>query len=46
MFNILVIYNGIQMRRDYAESLEQAQRNTHYQAGDSLVPRIVFGTET
>jgi len=42
----LVTYNGIQMRRDYAESLEQAQRNSQYRVKDSLVPRIRFGTET
>ena len=42
----LVIYNGLQMRRDYAESLQEAQRNTHYQLGDSIVPRIIFGAET
>jgi hypothetical protein len=42
----LVIYNGIQMRRDYAESLEQAQRTIYYRAEDSLVPRIRFGNET
>lgn len=42
----LVSYNGIQMRRDYAESLQEAQRNTHYRVGDSLVPRIHFGQET
>jgi hypothetical protein len=41
-----VTYNGIQMRRDYAESLQQAQVNTHYRTNGSLVPRIRFGDET
>ena len=41
-----VLYNGIQMRRDYAESLEQAQRTIYYRTKDSLVPRIRFGDET
>src|SRR5262245_6379959 len=42
----LVTYNGIQMRRDYAESLEQAQRAVFYRASGSLAPRIHFGQET
>jgi len=42
----IVTYNGIEMRRDDAESLEEAQRNTHYRSGESLVRRIAFGTET
>src|SRR5580765_1202124 len=41
-----VTYNGIQMRRDYAESLAQAQRTIYYRSGDSLVLRIRFGDET
>ena len=44
--NDLVIYNGISMRRDYAESLETAQRQSHYQVKERLVPRIHFGNET
>ena len=42
----LVTYNGIEMRRDYAESLEAAQRTTHYQVAERIVPRIHFGDET
>ena len=42
----IVTYNGVHMRRDYAESLEQAQRAVYYRAGGSLVPRIRFGSET
>jgi hypothetical protein len=42
----LVTYNGVQMRRDYAESLEQAQRTIFYHVGGSVVPRIRFGQET
>lgn len=42
----IVTYNGIQMRRDYAESLEQAQRAVSYRVKGSLVPRIHFGQET
>jgi hypothetical protein len=42
----LITYNGIQMRRDYAESLEEAQRLTWYVSGGASAPRIVFGTET
>lgn len=41
-----VIYNGIEMRRDYAESLEQAQRTIYYRTDNSLVLRIRFGNET
>ena len=41
-----VTYNGVQMRRDYAESLQQAQRAVFYRTGGSLVPRIRFGEET
>jgi H2-forming N5,N10-methylenetetrahydromethanopterin dehydrogenase-like enzyme len=41
----VVIYNGIEMRRDYAESLESAQRCTHYSAGGKSTPRIRFGDE-
>lgn len=42
----LVIHNGVQMRRDYAESLIAAQRLTHYSADGVLAPRIVYGFET
>jgi hypothetical protein len=42
----LIAYNGIQMRRDYAESLEEAQRLTWYVSDEASAPRIVFGTET
>jgi hypothetical protein len=42
----LVTYNGIRMRRDYAESLEQAQRAAYYRTEGSLVPRTHFGAET
>ena len=42
----LVTYNGISMRRDYAESLQAAQRQTHYRVAERLVPRIHFGDET
>ena len=42
----IVIYNGIEMRRDYAESLEEAQTLTHYQSEDGLRLRIRFGEET
>jgi len=42
----IVTYNGIEMRRDYAESLQEAQRNTHYRGDGTLVARISFGTET
>ena len=41
-----VTYNGVQMRRDYAESLEEAQRTIYYRSDDSLVLRIRFGDET
>jgi hypothetical protein len=41
----LVSYNGIEMRRDYAESLEAAQSATHYRVTPELVPRIAFGQE-
>jgi hypothetical protein len=41
-----VIYNGISMRRDYAESLEAAQQARHYKVDDRLVARIQFGAET
>jgi hypothetical protein len=42
----LVTYNGVQMRRGYAESLDAAQRLTHYAAGGNSTPRILFGRET
>jgi hypothetical protein len=42
----LIPYNGIMMRRDYAESLEAAQRAKFYRLGERMVPRIQFGTET
>jgi hypothetical protein len=42
----IVTYNGIEMRRDYAESLEEAQLNTHYRTGERLARRVVFGTES
>ena len=42
----LVTYNGISMRRDYAESLQTAQQQTHYRVSERLVPRIHFGQET
>jgi hypothetical protein len=42
----LIAYNGIEMRRDYAESLEATQRHTHYRVADGVVPRIRFGDET
>jgi hypothetical protein len=42
----LVTYNGIQMRRDYADSLEAAQRLTCYANGGRSTPRIAFGRET
>ena len=41
-----VIYNGIEMRRDYAESLQAAQQNTCYRGYGTLIARIAFGTET
>ena len=41
----MVNHNGIQMRRDYAESLQEAQRQTHYRVSDQDVPRIHFGDE-
>src|SRR6266566_9669647 len=42
----LINYNGISMRRYYAESLQMAQRRTSYRVGDRIVPRISFGGET
>jgi hypothetical protein len=42
----LVTYNGIRMRRDYALSLEEAQRLTWYVAGEVSAARIPFGDET
>ena len=44
--NDLITYNGIQMRRDYAASLEQAQQLKRYVQGNMSVPRIPFGAET
>lgn len=42
----LVAYNGIEMRRDYAESLQASQHNTHYRGENVLLRRIAFGTES
>ncbi len=41
----LVKYNGVEMRRDYAESLQSAQQRTWYVAGAVSAPRIPFGAE-
>jgi hypothetical protein len=40
----LVIYNGVSMRRDYAESLKSAQRLAFYRVGGRDIAR--FGDET
>jgi hypothetical protein len=42
----LVTYNGIQMRRDDAQSLEDAQHLTVYVAGETSAARLPFRTET
>jgi hypothetical protein len=42
----LVIYNGISMRRDYAESLESEQRLGSYRVGGRDIARLRFGEET
>jgi hypothetical protein len=42
----LVNYNGVSMRRDYAESLKVAQRKTKYRVDDRVIQRINFGGET
>ena len=42
----LVSYNGIPMRRDYAESLEAAQGLTRYASRGISASRIRFGSET
>lgn len=42
----IVTYNGIEMRRDYAESLQIAQLRTWYVSENHAAPRIPFGSET
>ena len=42
----LVMYNGVSMRRDYAESLESAQRLAIYRVGGRNIARLRFGEET
>jgi hypothetical protein len=42
----LVIYNGVSMRRDYAESLESAQRLAFYRVSGRDIARLRFGDET
>lgn len=42
----IIIYNGISMRRDYAESLEEAQRLPSYRVYGRSFTRIIFGKET
>jgi hypothetical protein len=42
----LVSYNGIQMRRDYAEFLQEAQNRTRYESQSGSAERIPFGNET
>jgi hypothetical protein len=42
----VVTYNDILMRRDYAESLEEAQRLTWYVSDTASAHRIAFGAET
>jgi hypothetical protein len=42
----LVIYNGVSMRRDYAESLESAQSLAFYRVGGRDVSCLRFGEET
>ncbi len=42
----LIDYNGVSMRRDYAESLQMAQRKTNYRVDDRIIQRISFGGET
>ncbi len=42
----IVTHNGVQMRRDYADSLKAAQNLTLYASANSSAARIIFGTET
>ena len=42
----LVDYNGVFMRRDYAESLESAQRLAFYRVDGRSIGRLRFGKET
>ena len=42
----IVIHNGIPMPRDYAESLQEAQRTTHYLVQSKKHPRVQYGQET
>ncbi len=42
----IVTYNGVEMRRDYAEELEATQLLTHYQGHGGLFRRIRLGDES
>lgn len=41
----IVTYNGVPMRRDYAEALEATQLCTHYRGHGGLFPRVRLGDE-
>ena len=41
-----VFYNGILMRSDWAEAIEEAQLETHYLIEGESFPRIPYGLET
>jgi hypothetical protein len=41
----IVTFNGVPMRRDYAEELEATQSCTHYRGHNGLFPRVRMGDE-
>ena len=41
-----IIFNGLRMRHDYAESLQAAQSFTHYHDGTQDFARVTYGQET
>ena len=41
-----IVYNGIKMRRDYAESLQAAQALTYYHEEGEAFARVPYGEET
>ncbi len=43
--NDIVTYNGVPMRRDYAEDLAATQSLTHYRGHGALFPRVQLGGE-
>jgi hypothetical protein len=42
----MVMFNGVPMRREAAEYLQEVQRQTHYLLDGRKYPRVPYGQET